>query len=303
MRGMAVEAHFRPATVAEWLKLLPRDRVRAVPQTVLKQIVPTIDLSAQHDPLNLPPHVQGNNTDAQPPKNRSPVLKKLRSPQVLIGTSIAIVAAIAGFGITTSLITKKTPQPQPSPQLFMPKPSHEASGEVRPINITPSPSVQDSKTPKETSAPVSTSKSRRRRRRVSSEDSPTSNVTQESPQPYSGESQRRKRDVETPTPSSSSTASTRSLTEKLRAIRDSRSVSPSPSSANKSPSVVVPVTSSSANKSPSVVVPVTSSGESKQLNPPGVVVPTQEIERQNSSADSQPHREHKEQVKVEDDNN
>ena len=287
MRGMAVEPHFRPATVAEWLKLLPGDRVNAVPKPVLNQIVPTMDLSTQPDPL-IPAHVQVNNTNAQPPKNRSLVLKKLRSPQVLIGIGIAIVAAIAGFGITKSLIAKKTPQPQPSPQLFMPKPSHEASGEVRPTKITPSPSVKQTNisSPSE-SGPVSTSKSRRRRRRVYNEDSPSSNVTQESPQRYSGESQRRKRDVETPAPSSSSTASTRSLTEKLRAIRDSRSASPSPSS---------------ANKSPSVVVPVPSSGESKQLNPPGVVVPTQEIERQNSSADSEPQRQHKEQIKIEDDN-
>ena len=287
MRGMAVEAQFRPATVAQWLKLLPGDR-DAVPQRVLNQIVPTIDLSTQPDPP-IPAHVQVNKTNAQPPKNRSQVLKKLRSPQVLIGIGIAIMAAIAGFGITKSLIAKKTPQPQPSPQLFLPKPNHEASGEVRPIKITPSPSVQPTNisSPSE-SPPVSTSKSRRRRRRVSSEDSPpSSNVTPESPQRNSGESQHRKRDVETPAPSSSSTASTRSLTEKLRAIRDSRSVSPSPSS---------------ANKSPSLVVPVPSSGESKQLNPPGVVVPTQEIERQNSSADSQPQREHKEQIKIEDDN-
>jgi len=278
MRGMAVEARFRPATVAEWLKLLPGDGVSVLPQPV-----PTIDLSTQHYPLNLPADVQGRNTDV-PPKNLRPLLKKVRSPKVLIGTGIAIVAATVGFGITSSMIARKIPQPQPSPQPFMAKPSHEASGEVRPANITPSPSVQQTNTPKETntsspseSVPVSTSKSRKRHRRVSNDDSPSSNVTEESPK-------RRKRDVETPAPSSS----TQSITEKLRAIRDSRRASPS-----------------SANNSSSVVVPIQpSSGESKPSHPSGVVVPTQEQERQNSSAtDTQPQKEQKDREKVQDDNN
>ncbi len=269
MRGMAVEARFRPSTVGEWLKLLPDVTVDALPQSLQNQAVPTIDLSAQQYPENLLQKVTGSKSTPIP-RNVTPILKKLWSPKVLIATGVAVMGAIVGFGITVSMSARKTHLPQ-SPQPFMPTPNHKAV-ENSP-DMTPSPSIQLTSTPQETntsspsnSAPVSTYRSRKRSRHVSRQDSPSLNTPE-----ASGESQRHKANVETPAPTSSSTSS-KSLMEKLRAIRDSRSASPSP-----------------ANHSSSVVVPVQpSSRESKPSHPPALVVPTQELNKQHSSpSDSQ----------------
>ncbi|MEM7724780.1 MAG: serine/threonine-protein kinase [Cyanobacteria bacterium P01_A01_bin.45] len=48
MRGMAVEAKYRPQSVVEWLKLLPAKGVSA-PQGVITNMAPTIDLSNQQN--------------------------------------------------------------------------------------------------------------------------------------------------------------------------------------------------------------------------------------------------------------
>jgi len=270
MRGMAVEARFRPSTVGEWLKLLPENMVGALPQPLLNQAVPTIDLSAQQYPENVLGKVTGSKSTT-PPRNVTPVLKKLWSPKILIGIGVALIAAIVGFAITVSMSTKKTQSPQ-SPQPFMITPSHEATGKPPTTDITPSPSTQETNTssPSE-SAPDPTYRSRRRSRHVSREDSPSLNATEETPQRSSGEAQHRKANVETPAPASSSTSS-KLLMEKLRAIRDSRRASPS-----------------SANNSSSVVVPVQpSSRESKPSNLPAVVVPTQELNSQPGKAGKEP---------------
>ena len=54
MRGMAVEAKFRPQTVDDWLKLLPSSESSYVAQPVPTHMVQTIDLSAKAHPENLP---------------------------------------------------------------------------------------------------------------------------------------------------------------------------------------------------------------------------------------------------------
>jgi len=286
MRGMAVEARFRPATVSEWLQLLPDDTGSNLSQPKLPQVVPTINLLAQQYPETASTKVTGGHA-AVPPTNAAPGFKKPWSSRVVIGTGVALMAAVVGFGITVSMISKKTQQQQ-SPQPFMTTPSFDSSSKTSTINSTPSPSVQQANTslsPEPGS--VTTYRSRRRSRHVTRDNS------EQSPQ-------NRKANMETPS-STSSTASMESLREKLRAIRDSRNASPLPLP---SPTLLLP---SPANNSSSVVVPVQPlSRQTKPSHPPALVVPTQETDRRNSStSDNQLFRKGKEEEKplLEDESN
>jgi serine/threonine-protein kinase len=255
MRGMAVEARFRPATVEEWLNLLPEDTV-SIPEPVLTQKVSASNLSTQRYVKNSFGKAVGSDITAQP------LLKKLRSPKVFIGTAIALVAAIVGFSITANMIGKKT-KTASSLQPSMTKPSHETAVQ------TLAPSVQDTTTPKTSNASSrskSASKTRRRSHHISHED--TANSSNPSITPESEESQRRKSNVDT------STNASLSLMNRLREIRDYRKAS-----------------SSSFKDSSSIVVPVQPlQRKPKQSNSSSVVVPTQEVHRDDTfSTENQPH--------------
>jgi serine/threonine-protein kinase len=318
MRGMQVEARFRPATVEEWLKLLPGVG-SAVPQPVPTQTVLTMDLSAQQYQENLPQQAVVSNANKFPSVDLTTVVKKLRcrlrhalraspvkalraqSPKVYIGMGVALIAATTGFGITSTLVKPKPPK---SPQPFMDKPQNNPTQLSPTVNITPLPSPSETNTPKQTntktntsaqdqSAPVSTPR-RRRTRRVYTEDSPRTNSNNvnntdtndtQSSQRSSSESRRRRRNVDTDDSPKPSTSPSSALVEKLRAIRKSRSNSSSPSTGNNSPS-------GSASEPQQVIIPVPPS------NPPAVVVPTIEQGRYNSSTESQT-QQHKEEKQPE----
>ncbi|WP_017315029.1 serine/threonine-protein kinase [Mastigocladopsis repens] len=276
MRGMAIEARFRPQTVAEWLLLLPGNLVSGTQQSVITKTVPTINLSAQAYPKNLPGEVAAvRKTPTPSPLGNvklNKVVNKLSSPKVLIATGVALVAATAGFAVT-SVLTRNQPRSFPQPVV-----EKRDVNETPTIDFTPLPSnTETNTTEKENSAsqestPASSSVRRRRVRRVPTEQSPDSNVTQESPQTNSRKSQPRQPQQESQEASPSpSTASPPPLVERLRAIRESRSTSSSPSSRGASESSPPP---SQPNNS-SVVVPAQpSTVESNQSNPPAVVVPT-----------------------------
>ncbi|AFY30518.1 protein kinase [Calothrix sp. PCC 7507] len=266
MRGMAVESRFRPPTVAEWLRLLPGTGVNVAPQAVPTHTVATIDLSTQ----------QQENRFGGTTKNRIPVssaiakvsasAQKLASSKAFIGSGVAVVAAIAGFGITS--ILPKSPSQSPSQPQF----ANPTVEQTPTLNPTPSDLGKETTTaaPSDT-APVSTSSRRKRNRRPVAENS--DNKTEQLPQNNSGESQ--------PEASPSSSPS-QSLVEKLRAVRSSRNPSPSPSSTKDvdSPQPVKPPNS--------VVIPTPAPAESKKLDPPAVVVPTD---------DNQPQKEEKSEEK------
>jgi serine/threonine protein kinase len=269
MRGMAVESRFRPPTVADWLQLLPGNDANLSPQALTNYAVPTINLSAQQAATVLGKNAQ--NRLHNPPVLAQPkpgiakenVLTKKPSSSILIAIGVALVAATAGFGIT-SILPKSQPQPTAKP-LFE-QPTQE------PAAIAPS--FENSDTSRTESAPVSNSKQRRRNRRSSPEETP-SNPTEES--------QRGDLEQSAPSPSVSPTPS---LVEKLRAIRSSRSASPAPLPENNSP------TSNQNSASPqpvipsnSVVIPTAPPTQSKS-DPSAVVVPT--LEKQNSLPDNQP---------------
>jgi serine/threonine-protein kinase len=301
MRGMAIEAKFRPQTVAEWLKLLPGEGINQIPVPVVTQTVPTIDLSAQLHPENLPKQKIANQKKVSSLFAKiNPANKKLRSPKVLLGSGIAVIAATAGFGITTMF---NKPQ-QPTPKAVFEQPNQTTSAEIRSTD-TPSP------TPSETSvnsAPVSTTSRRRskRNRRYSQPETLNRNSTEESTRNNSSteELQQGQSSEQVSSPTTPNTSASPSLVEKLREYRNSRQNSPSPSSVNQS----VPPPSSvriklsppppSTNGSSSVVVPILPNRGSKQSNPPEVVVPTQEV-KQNLNFDSQSGQKPQKEVKQE----
>ncbi|MEH2324383.1 MAG: serine/threonine-protein kinase [Nostoc sp.] len=295
MRGMAVESRFRPATVAEWLQLLPGNGVNMTPQGLSTYAVPTVNLSAQqavtllgktaqnriHKPSAL---VQPNPSIAK----ENVLAKKLGSSQIFIGIGVALVAATAGFGIT-SILPK--PQPQPTPKPIFEQPTQEPPAKVPNLER----GEETNTTSRTESAPIYNSKQRRRNRRSSPEETPSS-PTQES--------QRRDFEQSAPSPSVSPTPS---LVEKLRAIRSSRSASPTPLPKNNSPASNQNSSSpQSVIPSNPVVIPTAPPTESKQpeskhSDPSAVVVPT--LDKQNSPIDSQPQNDQKSQEKLQDDNN
>jgi serine/threonine protein kinase len=269
MRGMAVESRFRPATVAEWLQLLPGNEANLSPQGLTTYAVPTINLSAQQAATvlgkNAQNHLHNRSVLAQPKPDivKENVLTKKPSSSILIAIGVALIAATAGFGIT-SILPKSQPQPTAKPLFEQPtqEPAAKAS------------SFENGDTSRTESAPVSNSKQRRRNRRSSPAETPSS-PTEES----------RRGDLEQSAPSPS-VSPTPSLVEKLRAIRSSRSASPAPLPQNNLP------TSNQNSASPqpvipsnSVVIPTAAPTQSKS-DPSAVVVPT--LEKQNSLPDNQP---------------
>ena len=290
MRGMAVESRFRPATVAEWLKLLPANGV-SVAMTPTHTVA-TVDLSTHQYPS--PPEVTPTNTSAPSTTgNLTKIAKKIRSSKVLIGSAIALTAATIAFAITSIVHKSQPPQPSAKP-LFQQPTTNDTSAEVRPVQISPSPQVKETSTPKQTNttsssrddAPTYTSRRRKRIRPVVNDDETpkrTYRQREESTSDDSPQPQRRRRTYNKETSPTPDAAPSPSLVEKLRAVRSTRNASPTKSSSD---------SDSPARQSPresnSVVLPQVQSP--KESN--GIVVPTQEV-KQNSPADSQSQKDDK----------
>ncbi|MCP6763073.1 MAG: protein kinase [Fischerella sp. CENA71] len=301
MRGMAIEAKFRPQTVAEWLKLLPGEVTNHIPMPMVTQAVPTIDLSAQLHQENLPKEKITNQKRISSLFAKiTPVNKKLRSPKLIMGTGVAVVAAIAGFGITTMLNKPQSPSPKP----VFEQPNQSTSAEIQSTN-SPSPTPSEASQSTVNSASVSTtSKRRRRSRRSSQSETSTSNTNtiEESSKNNSTteESQQGQSPTQTLSPITPNTSSSPSLVEKLREYRNSRQTSSTPSQ-TQSPSPIklkLAPQPSPTKDSSSVIVPILPNRSSKQSNPTEVVVPTQEV-KQNLNLESQLQQKPRKQVKEE----
>jgi serine/threonine protein kinase len=274
MRGMAVESRFRPATVSEWLKLLPGDGANTVPQSVPTHTVATINLSLQEqeDFFTRTTKKHKKHIDASSVVNNAKLLaQKLAASKVFIGTSVAVVAATAGFGIT-SMLPKSQPQ-SPEKQLFS-QPTIEASPQTPVVNSTPDDTTKEAQATSATETTTASTSSRRRRKRqvYQEESSSRSRRSQTESSPSQTQEQSSPAPQVSPSPS---------LVETLRAIRSSRSgkANPSPSAENNSPT-----TPKNSAPPKSVVVPVVPV-ESKGSAPPPVIVPTQEV-KQNFSSDN-----------------
>ncbi|WGV26137.1 serine/threonine protein kinase [Halotia branconii] len=305
MRGMSVDSRFRPATVADWLKLLPGNGLNVTPQVVPTHSVATINLSAEQQRQNLSKrNIQSRVKGKSQPKNSTPASNKLGKSQVFLGTGIALTAAIAGFGITT-LLSRSEPQ-SPSKPLFEQR--QVESVEQKPVPVQESNSTQENNPTQDTqnvspNESASTPTSRRRRRNFSerqekSKNTSSNNSPEKSSQSNSGEAS--SRDSKQP-----SVSSTPSLVERLRTIRSSRRTSsPTPSSENTSPSSAKESTSPQpVRQSKPVIIPASPPTESKRSNPPAVVVPTLDMKKNSSAADIQTQKYEKLQEKLQENSN
>ncbi|MBW4643052.1 MAG: protein kinase [Goleter apudmare HA4340-LM2] len=275
MRGMAVESRFRPPTIAEWLKLLPGTGVNVVPQSVPTHAVATIDLSAQQAENLLGISTRKRLHVESAIANVKVWAQKLALSKLFLGTSVAVVAAIAGFGITS--ILPKFPKQSPAQPEF----ANPTIEQTPTVNATPSSRENTAASPSD-SAPVSPSSQRRRNRRLTSESPSTASKTEASSQSNS---------EELPPTASPTTTPSQALVEKLRAVRDARNPSPLPSP-NQESALPQPV-----NQPNSIVIPAPAPvpAESKNLEPPAVVVPTET--KQNSANENQSPKEEKPQEK------
>ncbi len=301
MRGMAVDSRFRPATVADWLKLLPGNGLNVTPQVVPTHSVATINLSAEQQRKSLPKRNVPSHVKEKPqPKNSTSASKKIGKSKIFLGTGVALVAAIAGFGITT-LLSRSAPQ-SPSKPLFEQR--QIESVEQKPtVDFTPLPNQENNTTQNtQTASPNQSSTSRRRRRNFSGrqEESPntsSSNSTDKSSPSNSRESTNRdsKQPSISPTPS---------LVERLREIRSSRDASPTPSSQKTAPSSNKESTSPQpARQSTPVIIPASPPTESKRSDSPAVVVPTLDMKKNSSAADIQTQKYEKLQEKLQENSN
>ncbi|MEA5567730.1 serine/threonine-protein kinase [Anabaena sp. UHCC 0399] len=283
MRGMAVESRFRPATVAEWLQLLPGSGINVAPQVIPTYAVPTIDLSVHNLENAASGNIFSSVKKTSPLKNIAIMVQKLATSKVFLGVSVALVAATAGFGIT-NMFSDSQPK-SPSKPLFEERPLELGGKNTTPQennNIRKSSTVDSGET-------TPTTNFRRRRRNLPEQQTEPANTnssaTEQSPQPNTGESARVNSEK---TPPSSNTEASPSLVETLREIRSSRKANPANSLENSPPSSSQNSTPSPVDKQPKpVILPSAPPTESKNPDSSSVVVPTVEV-KQNSSTDSQP---------------
>jgi serine/threonine-protein kinase len=286
MRGMSIEARFRPQSVDEWLKLLPISSVNTPHQGVHTHAVPTINLSNQNASTSVQPiatsvsqevstgvALQSPETDVTQITKR-PWWRKI-SPKVFIAIGVAITGLTAGYGITR-IQSAQNQQPFANPVV---EPSNNPTGEnVITVTPSPSPNTTQSTSSQRKFAPATTSTTPRRRRRIrqTREDStPTRTYRNQSPNEENNQQESETRDNQETTPTQqyrrrrtqqaqpSPSNPSPSLVEKLRSVRDSRKSSqdtPPPSRNSSQPSrqsnpVVVPAVPATESNSDSVVVP------------------------------------------------
>ncbi|MBD2384035.1 serine/threonine protein kinase [Cylindrospermum sp. FACHB-282] len=299
MRGMAVESRFRPATVAEWLQLLPRNGLDLTPQSVPTHTVPTISLSVPQQPEKL--LKKTTQSPNQVPSTKGKVIsptQKLLTSKVFVSLGVALIAATASFSITR-MLPKSQPQPVAKP-LFE-QPTQKPSQVIPSINSASSPLGKQTETSSPTeSVPLSsTSRRSKRNRRVSPEETPSnSNIsTERSPRNNSEASSPRDTEQPSVTPT---VAPSPSVVEKLRVIRETRNSSPETPPENNTP----PASQNSSPPQPvkpenSVVIPAAPPPTQSQRSDPGaVVVPTQET-KQNSPVETQSQKDEKPAEKLE----
>ena len=262
MRGMAVEPQFRPATVAEWLQLLPVYSMNAQ-RAVTTQTVPTVVLPVQQR--------QKVVVKRQKKLSRS---ENQGAARIFVALTVAIVAGTAGFGITRIFSNSRTQlsspdlfeQPTVEPEPKTPLGNAPSSLEKEQINRRANPRIS---LPRH-SVPVRT-------RRTVQDDVPVvqkqipntsrSTSTESAPPPISTQP--------SVTPS---TTPTPPLVERLRKIRDDREASQQKGSQdNTLPTIGKDMASPPpvSPSNPTINIP-TPPVETQRSTPPPVEVPTWE---------------------------
>jgi serine/threonine-protein kinase len=308
MRGMAVESRFRPATVAEWLDLLPGYGVDKILQTPT-QPAPTIDLSITELENRQKQSTFIPAATPTPVEQVTAISKNIASSKIFMSVGLAFVAVTAGFSITRMLPQSQSTIQQPN----LEQPDQEPTKSQPVVETTPSPEAQETPTfSSPESASLSHSERRKRKRRFYPEPTPESSGSPEtSSQENSSEITPRKTKQPTSTPVDTPTSS---VVEKIQEAKSSPEPTPSPENIsppvvenNSSPQpeqsaapVIIPPTTPQPNNP--VIVPTTPQNQSKSTDSSAVVVPTQET-KSNSTADNQAQKENKNLEKSESESN
>jgi serine/threonine-protein kinase len=298
MRGMAVESRFRPATVAEWLQLLPGSRLEMTPQ-LLTQPAPTIDLSAleaenqQKQPAPIPAATPS-------PVGKVTVLpKKIFSSKAFVSVSVALVAMTAGFTVTRMLPKSQSQAPKP---LFE-QPLQEPATPQPVVETTPSLESQDNQNQSSSeSASFSTSERRKRKRNFSPEPTPTNESVSPEISPEQENSSELTPGKNQQTTSTPVVTPTPSLVEKIREAKSSPQPTPPPekekenisppaiennnSAQPEKPEEPVVIPTAAPQPKNSVVVPTTPPKQSESKDSSAVVVPTQETNSKEKNANA-----------------
>jgi serine/threonine protein kinase len=263
MRGMAIEPHFRPATVGEWLQLLPGS-VRIKNQPVTTQAVPTIVL---------PTEQQRPKTTVKALLSQYKKLSLLNNSglvKILMGMTVTVVAGTAGFSITSRfsdsqpdltappLFERRTIEPAPKkPLVNSPSSAEEAENNQRPTPRTPAP---------RNSAPVVTHR----------QPQPEISEVEESPSPNNSSSTSQAQPSPQQPSVTPSIEPTPSLVERLRELRDTRELEQQTSPENSLPpsndNIVLPPSVKQSN--PTIIPTTPPTVETKPSAP--IVVPTLE---------------------------
>ena len=152
MRGMAIETNYRPATIDEWLNLLPTDldipANPAVTQSVANQTAGTQAFIPQNPSLKGQPH----------PKPLISFLPKLSVRHAAIGG----VAAITALVTISVAAVKQEPQPSPSPPIIQPSTTPTVENSTASPEPSPSPVEQQNSgsTQNNTNVPVTQPRTR-----------------------------------------------------------------------------------------------------------------------------------------------
>ncbi len=249
MRGMAVEARFRPVTVAEWLSLLPPDQLAgATPASLAPtQTVATVTLN----------NISGAAPGVNNPPKAALVNKLLSSPKAWIAGGGIILAATAAVAMISNSLKSVPPQPVVTPTIAQPK---VETSTIPTVVASPTPEVVEP-------APVKTTRtnSSRRRRSVSTDNSsPVRKTDTQSSDDSSNDSQ---------DSGNNYTPSQKRLVNSLRRSRqkssDSNDSSPAESQTPKSSTSAAPPRETS--------VPITPAVKAKSTSPPAIVVPTESV--------------------------
>ncbi|NTW18205.1 MAG: protein kinase [Nostocales cyanobacterium W4_Combined_metabat2_030] len=268
-RGMAVEAHFRPKTVAEWLQLLPENGSNVTSPILPTPAVRTINLA------NLKSAYLSKQATSHSLKTSSKG-KNAGVSKGVISISIALFAAIAGFSMMRILFK---PNLQSSPKPNFEKSTPESNSPKSIIEVSPSSVNQKiQSSPFSESTPLRKVRKKRKNIPISPEPTPTINSNSEE-KASENNSQATSPPNTTIQQSIPVVTFSPSLIDTPRDSKEVEKVSPPPPSENTLP------------ESRPIVTPAR---ESQPENPAAVVVPTGET-NPNQVPESQPQKEEKPQ--------
>ncbi|MEY3221566.1 MAG: hypothetical protein RLZZ203_422 [Cyanobacteriota bacterium] len=279
IHGMAIEMQFRPSTVAQWLELLPGNQPNITSTVLQTQALPTLNVSnLKSENLVKNPTYHPSTTSSKAAnieEEKKPGLSK-----GIIGISIALVAATAGFSITRVLSKSEV---KSSPKPLFEQSTYESPAPHPLVEMSPSSENQKTKTSSlSESKPESRVKRKRKNVDVVPAATPTGNRSDEEKAPENN-SQPPESKIKQSTPVATTSPS---LIDTLREVQEPRKSSTTPPPENTPPTAK----ESSAESN----LPVIPFQESSPENPSSVVVPTVE-NNTNSVPETQQQKEEKPQ--------